>query len=136
MNAHTSSVLILDDDDAVRESFMDYFEDRGWLVTAAATAGEGLEALAHGTPDCAVIDIRLPDMDGNEFIREAGRRNIRFACVLCTGSPEYQPPTDIAALPQVSGQVFAKPVTNLSELENTLRRQIETYRTKEEHPHA
>ncbi len=126
MSEHMHIVLILDDDDVVRESFMDYFEDRGWRVLAAATAEEALNLLTHETPDGAVVDIRLPDMDGNAFIRETRRRNISMACVFCTGSPEYRPPDDIVALPQVCDQIFAKPVTDLSELEGVLHRQIES----------
>jgi hypothetical protein len=99
-------VLILDDDDAVRESFMDYFEDRGWLVVPAATAEEALNVLARELLDGALVDIRLPGMNGNEFIREVCRRNIGLVCILCTGSPEYRPPADITTLPQVSDHVF------------------------------
>ncbi len=129
MSAQRRIVLILDDDDAVRESFVDYFEDRGWLVVPAATAEDALDLLAQNAPDGAVVDIRLPGTDGNEFLRELCRQNVRLACILCTGSPEYHLPADITTLPHVSDHVFAKPVIDLSALEDALRRQIETYHT-------
>ncbi len=125
MSEQTQAVLILDDDEAVRESFMYHFEDHGWRVLPAATAEEALDVLGRETPAGAVVDIRLPGMDGNDFIREVCRRNISMACVICTGSPQYRPPDDIAALPQVSEKMFAKPVVDLAELEEALRRQLE-----------
>ncbi len=136
MNEQLPIVLILDDDDAVRESLMDYFEDRSWRVTSAVTSEDALDLLTHEMPDGAVVDIRLPGMDGNDFIREICRRNINLACVLCTGSPEYHPPADITVLRQVSGRVFAKPVADLAELEDALRRQIAICRRKEESTNA
>ncbi len=132
MSKQRQTVLILDDDEAVRESLMYHFEDRGWRVLLAVTAEEALDVLAHETPDGAVVDIRLPGMDGNDFIREVCRRNINMACVICTGSPQYRPPDDITTLPQVSEQVLAKPVVDLAELEESLRRQIEKYSYKKE----
>ncbi len=125
MSQQTQTVLILDDDEAVRESLMYHFEDCGWRVLLAATAEEAFDVLAHETPAGVVVDIRLPGMDGNDFIREVCRRNINMACVICTGSPQYRPPDDITTLPQVSKQVFAKPVENLAELEESLHRQLE-----------
>ncbi len=125
MSEQRQIVLVLDDDSAVRESLSDFFEDRGWRVLPAATAEEALNLLACETPNGAVVDIRLPGMDGNEFIREVCQRNINMAYVFCTGSPKYHPPADIVALPQVSEQVFAKPVMDMSELEDALRQQIE-----------
>ena len=125
MSEQTQTVLILDDEEAVRESLADFFEDQGWRVLPAETAEEALEVLKRETPDGAVVDIRLPGMDGNEFIREACQRNISMVCVICTGSPEYHLPSDIAALPRMSEKVFVKPVADLAEMEEALCRQIE-----------
>ncbi len=123
--------MILDDDEAVRESLMYHFEDRGWRVLPAAMVEGAFDVLACETPNGAVVDIRLPGVDGNDFIREVCRRNISMAFVICTGSPQYRPPDDIAALPQMSEQVFAKPIVDLAELEKSLRRQFEKCSYKE-----
>ncbi len=131
MSEQTQMVLILDDDDAVRESLMDFFEDRGWRVLSAATAEDALNLLAHEEPDGAVVDIRLPGMDGNALIRAVSSTRPTLACVICTGSPEYRTPKDVAALSQVSEKVFAKPVANLIELEDEVRLQIEKCSGKE-----
>ncbi len=127
MSEQIQTVLIIDDDDAVRESLADFFEDQGWRVLATPSAEDALDILASEMPSCAVVDIRLPGIDGNEFIRETFRMNMSIPCVICTGSPEYQPPDDIAPLPQVFEKVFIKPVADLKELESALCQHIEKY---------
>ena len=71
------------------------------------------------------MDIRLPGMDGGDFIRELNKINPKVVCLICTGSHEYCIPDDIAILPQVADKVYAKPVMNLLELVNDLQRQID-----------
>ncbi len=132
MDEQPHTVLILDDDEVVRESLVDFFEDRGWRVLPTATAEDAVEVLAHETPDGALVDIRLPGMDGNAFMHAACAAHPNLACVICTGSPEYQPPGEVASLPQVSRRVFAKPLHDLAALEAELRQQMETCRRKED----
>ena len=130
MNSQFPIVLILDDDEAIRESFVDFFEDRGWNVLSTGTAEAALGLAAHTRPDGAIVDIRLPGMDGILFICTVSRIYPTMACVICTGSPEYYPPDDVVSLPQVSKKVYTKPVANLIALEETLRGQIKKMSTK------
>lgn len=120
MNKYQRSILILDDDEAVRESFEYHFEDRGWKVKSISSPEEALQSIEEERPDCAIIDIRLPDMNGDEFIREVYRRNIKLICVICTASPEYNIPNDISSFKGVSNKVFIKPVTDFNLLEKEL----------------
>ena len=130
MSDETRTVLILDDDDAVRESLVDFFEDCGWCVLSAANAEDAIELAARESPDGAVVDVRLPGIDGNEFLRIATKAHPTLACVLITGSPEYRPPKDVATLPQLFQKVFIKPIHDLNALDKALRNQVEKYRGK------
>ncbi|MFT5697345.1 MAG: DNA-binding NtrC family response regulator [Desulforhopalus sp.] len=118
------TILILDDDDAVRESFQYYFEDLGWDVRAAGTAEKALAIVFKDPPAGVVVDIRLPGMDGNSFILELEKTHPNVACVICTGSPEYKPPESVLLLPQVFEHIFAKPVTDLSQLAKSMEQHI------------
>jgi DNA-binding NtrC family response regulator len=118
------TILILDDDDAVRESLVDFFEDREWRVVSAASAEAALEMLTVEKPDGAVVDIRLPGMDGNAFILAAVEKRPAMAYVIVTGSPEYSLPGDVAGLSGVSHLVFSKPIADLPALEKALLDQI------------
>lgn len=119
MTGHPT-VLVLEDDDAVRESLCDYLEDRGWSVLAAATAGEALDLLARHRPRVALVDLRLPDMDGTAFIRAAHQRHpdLRFAVV--TGSRDFRLPTGGDALPGTLDTVCYKPVASLERIHRLL----------------
>ncbi|MCP5046949.1 MAG: response regulator [bacterium] len=118
------TILILDDENAIRLSFVDYFEDRMWRTLEANSAEKALELLKHAQPDAAIVDIRLPGMDGNNFVREVYRRNIKMAFILTTGSPEYRLSADLLAL-EVPIQLIRKPVVNLAGLEEVILKMME-----------
>lgn len=130
MNEPMKTILIIDDEEVVRESFAYYFEDRLWRCIMAESGEEALDILDEVSPDCAIVDIRMGGMDGNTFIREANPRRPKMACVICTGSPEYNIPDDVLSLPNVSEIVFKKPVTKMSELEVELLRLIAKIETE------
>jgi CheY-like chemotaxis protein len=65
-------LLIVDDDEQVREALSELLQEAGY---ACATAGNGLEAVQRlrqaGTPDVILLDVNMPGMDGVEFLRLA-----------------------------------------------------------------
>ena len=116
MNDTPLSILILDDETPIRESFVDYFQDMGWQPIAATNAESAIDAIKRASPVAAVVDIRLSGMNGDAFIHKAHDIRPDLVFVICTGSPEYRIPRDLAALPQVSKRVFIKPVIDLDAL--------------------
>lgn len=116
------TILIIDDEEIIRESFAYYFEDRRWHCVMAESGEEALDILDESSPHCAIVDIRMGGMDGNAFIRAAHLKKPQMAYVICTGSPEYDVPDDVRKLPNVSEIVFSKPVTKMAELEGELLR--------------
>ncbi len=119
------TILILDDERIVRDSFSDYFQDRLWRPVQAESAERALKLLEAESPAAAVVDVRLSGMDGDAFIREARVKKPGMAFVICTGSPEYGIPDDLLGLPQVSNRLFRKPVISLADMEKDLLRVIE-----------
>lgn len=119
-----NTILILDDEYVVRQSFADYFEDNLWNVVQAETGEEALEILETERPSVAIVDIRLPGIDGDEFIRQAIDRNINTAFVICSGSPSYGVPEDLQKQATVSKHFFRKPVKSFDELEQDVLRMI------------
>jgi len=115
-------ILILDDEQAVRESFSDYFEDHLW-DTCQANSGElALKLLEKKAVDAAIVDVRLPGMDGNEFIRKASLLGQKIAFVICSGSPEYFVPPDLSDLTYVSDRLFKKPISSFANIKEELNR--------------
>ena len=119
------AILILDDDSAVRRSFCDFFEDHLWYPVPAESGEEALTLLQSVRPLAAIVDVRLPGIDGNEFICQASRLMTPLKFLVCTGSPEYQIPDGLQQMPNLCPRVFHKPVVDLQELERELIRMID-----------
>ena len=75
MSASIGRVLVVDDDDAVRSCVEAFLEDEGFAVETAASGEQALSALTPGRVHVAVVDARLPGMNGDELIRRAHRRD-------------------------------------------------------------
>ena len=62
-------VLLVDDDDKVRELVRVNLEFEGYTVREAGSAEEGLEAIADAKPDLVLLDVMMPQVDGWEMLR-------------------------------------------------------------------
>jgi len=78
-------VLVVDDDDDIRELLALTLRHEGWAVTAARSGAEALLAQRQQNPAVALIDFQLPDMNGVELIRLARAADPDLACVAVTG---------------------------------------------------
>ncbi len=88
--ANKNSVLILDDEASLRLSLVDFFIDIGWQVEECKSAKEALDILNTRFFDLVIVDIRLPDMDGETFMHHAHALHPSLRFVVHTGSLEYQ----------------------------------------------
>ncbi len=62
-------VLVIDDDEGIREMLEMALSDEGYLVESAPHGAAGLEVLNRWRPDIILLDMRMPIMDGWEFAR-------------------------------------------------------------------
>lgn len=63
-------ILLIDDDEWIRDSLGIFFEAEGCSIAAVETAEEGLEAIRSQDYDLIITDYKLPGMDGIEFLRQ------------------------------------------------------------------
>jgi CheY-like chemotaxis protein len=64
-------VLVVEDDEDIRETMIDVLESRGYSVAAATHGGEALAQLQNGgTPCIILLDLMMPVMDGWAFCQE------------------------------------------------------------------
>ena len=61
-------ILVVDDDENVRESFLATLEPLGYEVTLASGGQEGLESAKSNKPDLIFLDLKMPSMNGAETL--------------------------------------------------------------------
>jgi DNA-binding response OmpR family regulator len=66
---HLDTILIVDDDQGVRESFARMLKLEGYRVRTAMNAARGLWEVAQSDPDAIILDFRMPLVDGLGFLR-------------------------------------------------------------------
>jgi len=114
-------ILIVDDDIWVCSNLQAYFEDEGFQVLVASSGEDGLALMREVSPVLAIVDMRLPMMDGNEFIFRANQVNAGMRFLIHTGSVEYEMPEVVRDIRNVSRQIFYKPLTNMGLLLDEVR---------------
>ncbi len=108
------TVLVVDDDEDIRESLRDAFEDAGYQVRCAANGREGLDALKGERPCVVVLDLIMPIMTGNEMY-DAMQADPKLADV-----PVIMSTSDASRAP--SGVLLLKKPVNLQRMLATIGR--------------
>ena len=82
-----STVLIIDDEAAIRESLAGILEDEGFAPLSAASAEEGLQVLEEKDVGLVLLDIWMPGMDGLEALKQI-RRRFDLPVIMISGHPQ------------------------------------------------
>lgn len=77
-------VLIVEDEDKIRESLAEGFGIESWNVATAATAGQAIEACDQAPFDLVVLDWMLPDRDGMEVLQHIRARGLHTPVLMLT----------------------------------------------------
>lgn len=70
----TKTILIVEDDPSIRVILRRMLEDEDYDAVTASNGLEAISVLERMMPDLLLLDLRMPDMDGVEFIEEFARR--------------------------------------------------------------
>ncbi len=79
-------VLVVEDNDVVRDLCVDVLESRGFTVVCVGSGRAALVALRGGVADVALLDVGLPDVSGLEVLAEATRLGITTPVILTSGN--------------------------------------------------
>ena len=77
-----TTVLIVDDDAALRRMMALTLRDSGFDVTSAGDGVQALDKMDQGAPDAIVLDLEMPQMDGRAFYREMRSRGYTSPVVI------------------------------------------------------
>jgi len=107
-------VLVVDDEPAIRNSLVEFLKDCQFDVSAADSAEGALDLIASMPFDVALVDIRLPKLDGDSLILQAHQLRPRMRFLIHTGSMDYQLPAELKSCGVTQEHVFAKPQLDLA----------------------
>ena len=84
MDAGESCILVVDDDDGVRENLAELFEMVGYSILTASSASDALRKLSEHEVDLLLTDYRMPGPNGVELIESARRMKPGLRAILMT----------------------------------------------------
>lgn len=80
-------ILLIDDDDALRESLVEQLDlHEEFVCEQAETAAEGVEQVRANHFDLVLLDVALPDMDGREVCRLMRKGGLKAPIIMLTGA--------------------------------------------------
>jgi DNA-binding NtrC family response regulator len=115
-------ILVVDDDETIRTTMKAILEDEGYLVDLAATGKEAIQMTQQKTYKIALLDIRLPDMEGIELLKLMKESIPKTRKIMVTGYPSLQ--NAIAALNKNADAYLVKPV-DIEKLLKTVKEQLQ-----------
>lgn len=121
MDQH-ARILVVDDDETIRSTMKAILEDEGYIVDSASTGEEAIQLTMKTTYNIALLDIRLPDMEGIELLKLMRDNVPRTRKIMVTGYPSMQ--NAIAALNKNADAYLLKPVNN-EKLLNLIKEQLD-----------
>jgi DNA-binding NtrC family response regulator len=123
-------ILVVDDDVSVRTVFSTELVKAGYVVEAAESGKQAIEKANAGFYNLALIDIRLPDMQGTELLVALKQTTPKMRKIIVTGYPDVKNAID--ALNRDADGYLTKPVA-LDTLLTKVKEQLEIQRGEEEY---
>ncbi len=129
MTSKETSILVVDDEYSVRDSLQSWFRKDGYQVRIAENAEEALKAVAEAAFDVAVVDVRMPGMDGVQLQEHLHQADPRMEVIMITAFASVE--TAVRSLKQGAFDYVSKPI-DPDELSHLVRRALERRRLREE----
>jgi two-component system response regulator AtoC len=115
-------ILVVDDEEGIRITISRALQRAGYLVDAVENGRQAIEKAEANFYDLALIDIRLPDMDGTELLTAMKETTPKMIKIILTGYPALQNAID--AVNKGADGYITKPVS-MEELIETIKKHLE-----------
>lgn len=103
-------ILVIDDDDMLRDMLMKLLSNAGYEVVSAENGIEALKLHEQNPADLIITDIIMPDMDGIEVVREFRKTSPATKIIAMSGGGRINPDQYLAIVQRLGAQrTFAKP---------------------------
>jgi DNA-binding response OmpR family regulator len=101
-------ILVIDDDKSILRTFTRILQKNGYEIDVAETGKEAIEKTETNRYDLALIDIRLPDMDGTDLLVKIQKTMRDAVKIMITGFPSLE--NGVKALDEGADAYLVKPV--------------------------
>jgi len=121
----SAKILVVDDDENIRKVEVAILEDEGYTVESVGTAKEAIEKSKKKFFNVALIDIRLPDMEGIELLTKFRETTPKMRKIIVTGYPTLQNAVD--AVNKGADGYIVKPF-DVEKVLKTIQKQLDKQR--------
>src|SRR3990172_119411 len=115
-------ILAVEDDVALRTLYAEYLENKGYRVDTAATGTEGMDKMKSHVFDLVLIDLRLPDMNGIDILKQIRDKSPDTVSIVLSGHATLE--LTIEAISLGAFDFLIKPV-QLAKLQLTVENGLE-----------
>ncbi len=116
-------VLIVDDEPGLNLCLAEFLEDLDYAAVTAGTAGEAFQRMLDSGPfDVALVDLRLPDINGETLILKAHDEWPELHFIMQTGSTDYRLPDALLQTGMKPEQLLYKPIFDLDTVHELIQR--------------
>lgn len=123
MQTDELKILVIDDEDFVRETIKDYLLDSGFDVCSAGDGEEGIKVFEKENPDAILVDLNMPKMDGFEVLARITAIDKDTPIIVVSGAGLIQ--DAIKAVRAGAWDFVTKPILDMNILEHALNRALE-----------
>jgi two-component system response regulator AtoC len=102
------TILVVDDDKSILRTFTRILQKCGYEIETAETGKEAIIKAENRHYDLALVDIRLPDMDGTDLLAKLKKQLLNTVKIMITGFPSLE--TGVKALDEGADAYLVKPV--------------------------
>ena len=114
-------ILVVDDDESIRKTLATILEEKGYVVDAAENGREAIEKSKTKFYNLALIDIRLPDMEGTKLLNAMKKTTPKMVKIIVTGYPSLK--NAIEAINKGGDAYILKPL-KIDNLLNTIKEHL------------
>jgi len=115
-------ILVVDDDETIRKVMSTILKEKGYIVDTAETGKEAIEKSNTNFYNLALIDMRLPDMEGTKLLTTLRETTPKMVKIIVTGYPSLQ--NAMEAVNKNADAYILKPV-NMEKVLATIKEHLE-----------
>lgn len=130
MTTPVATILTIDDESLIRETFRFYLEDCGYAVLEAADGRSGLERVKEWQPDLVLLDLRMPELDGLEVLKVLHREYPELPVIVISGTGFIG--DAVEAMKEGAWSYLLKPITDFNSLRYGVEQALDKARLVEE----